>query len=357
MTPIEYYQYQCLQGLIVEDPYQLEVMQRLQSLYDTLVAESHRRSGLLGMLRQPKLVKGLYIWGGVGRGKTFMMDCFFNALPFSNKLRIHFHPFMRHVQEQLKHYQGVKNPLDQIAADIAKKAMVLCFDEFVVSDIADAIVLAKLLDALFKRGVCLVATSNVVPDELYKHGLQRNNFLPAIALLKQHTDVLHIQTETDYRLRYLKDAGVFYYPNDDYAEKRMEKTFSVLSHEDNEINANDITVYDRKIRVVKEVEGVVWFDFNVICKPPRSQHDYLELVSRYHTIFVSNIPRIAVDDNNTITLFIRFIDVLYDARTKLVFSAAVPVGEIYTEGRFTFEFERTKSRLTEMQSEMYLKNE
>ena len=229
MTPIAYYQQQCQQGLIIEDPHQLAIMRQLEALYEALTAESSRRSGLLGRWRQPRLVKGLYIWGGVGRGKTFMMDCFYNALPFSNKLRIHFHPFMRHVHERLKHYQGKKNPLDLVAADIAKKALVLCFDEFIVSDIADAIVLARLLDALFKQGVCLVATSNVPPDDLYKHGLQRHNFLPAIALLNQHTQVTNIQTEIDYRLRYLKDAGVFYFPNDDYAQKRMEKTFSVLS--------------------------------------------------------------------------------------------------------------------------------
>lgn len=354
MDPINYYHNQCREGLIIEDPHQLVVIQQLQALYKALVVESERRSGLLGSWRTKRLVRGLYIWGGVGRGKTFMMDCFFNALPFSNKLRMHFHPFMRHVHEQLKHYQGKKNPLDLVAADIAKKALVLCFDEFVVTDIADAIVLARLLDALFKQGVCLVATSNVQPNELYKHGLQRHNFLPAIALLKQHTQVSHIQTEIDYRLRYLKDAGVFYYPNDDDAQKHMEKTFSVLSHEDNEINDRDITVYDRKIRVVKEVENVVWFDFNVICRPPRSQHDYLVLVSSYHTIFISDIPQINADANDTITLFIRLIDVMYDAKTKLVFSAAVPIEQIYPAGRFTFEFERTKSRLVEMQSENYL---
>jgi cell division protein ZapE len=200
-----------------------------------------------------------------------------------------------------------------------------------------------------------VATSNVKPDDLYKHGLQRHNFLPAIALLKHHTQESSIQTDIDYRLRYLKDAGVFYFSSDVAAQKKMEKTFSVLSHEDNVVNENEITVCERNIRVVKEVEGVVWFDFNVICKPPRSQHDYLELVSRYRTLFISNIPQINAEAKDTISLFIRLIDVLYDAKTKLVFSAAVPIDQIYPEGQFVFDFARTKSRLVEMQSESYIK--
>ena len=356
MTPLDDYYKQCREGLIIEDAHQLAVMERLQQLYDALLLESRRQSGLMGMLRKTKLVCGLYVWGGVGSGKTFMMDCFFNRLPFENKLRMHFHPFMRYVHEQLKHYQGKKNPLELVANDIAKKAKVLCFDEFVVADIADAIILARLLDALFAQGVCLVATSNVKPDDLYKNGLQRTNFLPAIALLKKHTQEVHVQTEIDYRLRYLKDAGVFYCPNNASAQQRMEKTFSVLSHEDNVINQDLITVCDRAVRVVKEVEGVVWFDFNVLCRPPRSQHDYLELVTRYHTLFISNIPQIAAESKDIILLFIRLIDVLYDAKTKLVFSAAVPVAEIYPEGQFSFEFERTQSRLIEMQSEDYLNN-
>lgn len=355
MSPLECYQQQCRLGAIIEDPHQLVVMQALERLYQALNKEAARRTGLSRFLASPKAVKGLYIWGGVGRGKTFMMDCFYQTLPFNNKLRMHFHPFMRHVHEQLKQYQGKTNPLDWVAADIAKKAMVLCFDEFVVSDIADAMVFVRLLDELFKKGVCLVATSNVKPDDLYKNGLQRYSFLPAIALLKQHTSEINIQTETDYRLRYLKDAGVFYCPNDDYAMGRMEKTFSVLSHEDNDINNNKIMVCGRPIHVVKEVDGVAWFDFNAICRPPRSQHDYLELASRYHTILMSDMRQIKAEEKDIILLLIRLVDVLYDAKTKLVFSSAVPLEQIYPEGQFAFEFERTKSRLIEMQSENYLK--
>jgi cell division protein ZapE len=350
---IDEYHNQCRLGDITEDQAQLTVMRQLQALYEQLASEAGR--GITSWLRAPKTPQGLYVWGGVGAGKTFMMDCFYHALPFGRKMRMHFHPFMRHVHEQLKYYQGKKNPLELVARDIAKKARVLCFDEFVVSDIADAIILARLLDALFKQGVCLVATSNVKPDDLYKNGLQRHSFLPAIALLKKYTQEVHIQTAVDYRLRYLKDAGVFYCPDDENAKQRMEKTFSVLSHEDNEINTNSITVCERAIRVVKEVENVVWFDFDVICKPPRSQHDYLELVTRYHTIFISHIPQIKAEQHDRITLFIRLIDVLYDAKIKLVFSAAVPIAQIYPEGRFEFEFGRTQSRLLEMQSESYLR--
>ena len=235
--------------------------------------------------------------------------------------------------------------------------MVLCFDEFVVSDITDAMLLARSLDALFKLGVCLIATSNVEPDQLYKNGLQRRSFLPAIELLKRHTKVMHIQTDVDYRLRYLKDAGVFYCPDDQKAAEKMEKTFSVLSHEDNVINQTDIMICERRINVIKEVEGLVWFNFKAICNVPRSQHDYLEIVKQYHTVFISHIPQIASLQKDKIMLFIRLIDVLYDARTKLVFSSSVPIDQIYFDGQFVFDFARTRSRLIEMQSESYLRND
>lgn len=353
MDPITYYQENCREGVILEDPRQMSVMTHLQRVYVDLLAERQRKSGLFGKLRRKQLVHGAYIWGGVGCGKTFMMDCFYQALPFKEKMRMHFHPFMRFIHEQLKLYQGKKNPLDLIAAEIGKAHHVLCFDEFVVSDITDAMLLARLLDALFKQGVCLVSTSNVKPDDLYKNGLQRRSFFPAIALLKKYADVIHIQTDIDYRLRYLKDAGVFYYPNDDLAKRKMEKTFSVLSHEDNAINENEIIICDRPIKVVKEVEKCVWFDFDMICSAPRSQHDYLELVKKYPTIFISDINQITPNSKDKIMLFIRLIDVLYDAKTKLVFSSSVPIEKIYPEGQFIFEFARTRSRLIEMQSEAY----
>jgi len=353
MSLITQYLAQCQQGLILKDQHQLAVLEKLQIVHDKLIAHWKQQASLLGFVFKPRAVTGLYIWGSVGCGKTFMMDCFYNALPFDKKMRMHFHAFMHYVQQELTKLQGKKNPLEIIAKKIAKRTLVLCFDEFIVNDIADAIILTKLLEALFKQNLCLVTTSNTQPDQLYLKGLQRNNFLPAIKLLKNHTEVIPIETNTDYRLRYLKDAGVFYFPHDAQALQKLEKTFSVLTHEDHDVSYEPLAVNDRSIKVVKTVETVAWFDFNALCQPPRSQQDYLEIVKRFHTVFLSHIPQISSDAHNTILLLIRLIDVLYDARTKLIFSAAVPITEIYPSGRFHQEFTRTASRLLEMQSETY----
>jgi cell division protein ZapE len=352
MTPLDYYQEQCRSGQIVQDQQQVLALEHLDQLCQNLLGENRKRSSLFAALRKPRLVKGMYLWGGVGIGKTFLMDCFYHTLPIANKIRLHFHQFMSFVHVELKKHQGKKEPLQLIAAELAQKAQVLCFDEFFVSDIADAMLLGRLLEALFAEGVCLVTTSNVEPDELYKNGLQRQHFLPAIALLKQGVEVLHLTGDTDYRLRHLKHAGVFYIPNDESAQNNMEKSFSLLSNNEPALT-DDLELFERKIPVIKQTSELVWFDFKVICGIPRSQEDYLALAHKYSTIFVSDLPILPPQSRDKISLFIKLVDVLYDARRRLVISAEAPMEKIYVQGRLSFEYTRTLSRLQEMQSEDY----
>jgi cell division protein ZapE len=352
MNPLNYYLKQVSEGVIVADDQQLELMRALQKTHHDLLLEHKKRAKLSLILRKPQVVSGHYIWGGVGIGKTFLMDCFYHCIPFQEKMRIHFHAFMKMVHHELKKHQGEKNPLQIIAKKIAKKHMLICFDEFFVADIVDAMLLARLLEALFSNGVCLVTTSNVEPDELYKRGLQRPLFLPAIALIKQHTTVTHVSTIVDYRLRYLKMAGVYYTPNNAHAKEQMEKSFSILS-KNQEQHHLPIVVCERPIKIKKQSGDVVWFDFKAICKPPRSQQDYLAIAEKYKTIFISNVPVIPPEANDIICLFIRMVDVFYDAHIRLVVSSEVKVDEIYTQGTMAFEFARTRSRLFEMQSESY----
>lgn len=351
MTPIEYYYKQCNTGLVLADDYQLAVLQHLQEIHKNLLQENQHRSSLFSLLRKPRSVQGLYMWGGVGIGKTFLMDCFYHSLPLTNKLRMHFHPFMRMIHQELKKHEGEKNPLEKIAKELANKTMLICFDEFFVSDIADAMLLAQLFNALFSQGVCLVATSNVKPDDLYLKGLQRQLFLPAIALIKEKTTVLHIPTITDYRLLHAKNSGFFYTPNNEAAIQKMEVHFRHYA-QGLPVSCHPVEICGRMIPINKQAGEVIWFDFDKLCAVPRSQHDYLEIAHRYTTVFISNIPKIS--SNNIINLFIRLVDVFYDSRIRLIFSAAFPINEIYTQGYMLADYARVRSRLQEMQAENYL---
>jgi cell division protein ZapE len=356
MTPLDYYNEQVKKGLIFSDPEQLVALNKLELVQQALIEETQKRSSLLSFMRSPKLVKGIYLWGGVGIGKTFLMDCFYHTLPFVNKKRMHFHQFMQLVHNQLTQHQGEKDPLQVIAKELSQQACVLCFDEFFVSDITDAMLLGRLISALFSFGVCLVTTSNVEPDALYKNGLQRSQFLPAIALIKNDTTVMHMPATTDYRLRHLKEAGVFYTPLDEKSKQSMEKTFEVLT-EGQQIQTQPVNICGRDINVIKSTQDVVWFEFDAICHVPRSQKDYLEIAQKFKTVFISDIPIIESNEKDTICLFISLIDVLYDARIRLVFSAAEPVEQIYNRGYMIMEFTRTNSRLLEMQSLDYFSGE
>jgi cell division protein ZapE len=356
MNPLDYYREQCKQNKIFEDPQQLNALENLQRVFFQLIEENKKRTRWYAWFRKPHLIPGIYLWGGVGIGKTLLMDCFYKCLPFENKMRMHFHQFMQLVHNDLTKYQGHADPLQLIADEIAKKVLVLCFDELYVSDITDAMLLGRLLRALFDRGVCLIATSNTEPDDLYKHGLQRSQFLPAIAALKLNMQVIHIPTTIDYRLRHLKEAGVFYTPLDDVARENMEKTFLVLA-EDNAISTEPIEIFGRSIRVKKRTDNIVWFDFAELCTVPRSQKDYLAIAEKYHTVFVSDIPIIPPNSKDLICLFISMVDVFYDAGTRLVISAAEPVSQIYSRGYMILEYTRTNSRLLEMQSLDYFAGE
>lgn len=356
MTPLDYYHQQAQQGVIQEDPNQLVVMQHLHNLYNLLINEQKKREGLFTFWRRPKLVKGLYLWGGVGIGKTFMMDCFFQSLPFPNKLRMHFYQFMQQIHKRLTNHQGEKNPLDQIAKEIATNTLVLCFDELFVSDITDAMLLSRLFNGLFSNGVCLIATSNVAPDNLYKNGLQREQFIPTIDFIKKYTNVISIPTQIDYRLRHLKEAGVFYTPLNDETSEKMERSFRALT-EGKSFSVDPIEIAGRSIRIKKQVGDIIWFDFTDLCSVPRSQQDYLKIAEQYRIVFISDIPVIQENEKDRICLFISMVDVFYDKRVRLVISAAESVPQLYHRGYMILEYTRTHSRLLEMQSTDYFSSE
>ena len=325
----------------------------------------------LGRRRQPP--KGLYLWGGVGRGKTWLMDMFYDSLPGSclpgdclpenslsaaaaqGKRRTHFHRFMQEVHRRLAELQGSKAPLQRIAADIAKHTRVLCFDEFFVDDIGDAMILSGLLQALFARGVCLVATSNCHPEQLYPNGLQRQRFLPAIALLKQHTEVVELTGSTDYRLRSLSQARLYHSPAGPKADESLLKLFHQLTTDPSRIARDcSIEILARPLTARYCADDVIWFDFSVLCDGPRSTHDYIELAHLYHGLIVSNIPALNDSALDKTRRFISLVDELYDRSVKLILSAAAPLAELYQGQSLAFEFRRTHSRLQEMQSQAYL---
>lgn len=338
-------------------------MGHLDQLYRALVS-SHGRPkkpgifrGLFGGDNGPFWVPvgGLYFWGGVGRGKTYLMDVFYDALPFAEKKRTHFHRFMRHVHQELKTVDGQKDPLLLVADRFAEQTRVLCFDEFFVSDITDAMILGGLMEALFARGVTLVATSNIVPDGLYKDGLQRSRFLPAIDLIKQHTVTVNVDGGVDYRLRVLERAELYHCPLDYEADISLRRSFDSLAPEIGQADL-EIEIEGRGIPVRWVADDVAWFDFLALCDGPRSQNDYIELAREYHAILISNVP-LFDDSDDQARRFINLVDEFYDRNVKLVLSAAVPLNELYQGGRLGFEFERTQSRLLEMQSHDYLARE
>lgn len=363
LSPLGRYELDLQRDDFRRDSSQAQAVQHLQTLYDALVADwqLHQSSAFSGILKklfgstEKTLIKGLYFWGGVGRGKTYLMDNFFESLPFPQKMRMHFHRFMRRVHNELTKLDGQKNPLQKVADIIAAEARIICFDEFFVSDITDAMILGTLMSELFERGVVLVATSNIVPDGLYKDGLQRARFLPAIELLKKHTQVVNVDGGVDYRLRALEQAELYHYPLDANADLSLQKSFrSLLSVPADEKTNEVLIVEGREIRSRYSAEGVVWFDFEAICDGPRSQNDYIEISKEYHSVFISNVPALGRVNDDQARRFVNLVDEFYDRHVKLVLSAAMPLAELYSDGKLNFEFQRTISRLLEMQSVEYL---
>ena len=363
LSPIQRYELDLQRDDFWRDASQQNAVQKLQELYEALVADWRKPTpSLLGGLlkkitgnKDKTPIKGLYFWGGVGRGKTYLMDNFFESLPFPQKLRTHFHRFMRRVHAELTLLDGQKNPLQKVAAIIATEAKVICFDEFFVSDITDAMILGTLMSELFAQGVVLVATSNIVPDGLYKDGLQRARFLPAIALLKSHTEVVNVDGGVDYRLRALEQAELYHTPLDAEADKSLHKSFRSLLASASEQKTNEVLMVEgREIQSRYSAEGVVWFDFDAICDGPRSQNDYIELSREYHSVFISNVPGLGRANDDQARRFVNLVDEFYDRHVKLVLSAERPLAQLYSEGKLNFEFQRTLSRLLEMQSREYL---
>jgi len=335
------------------DPAQQRAIDALERCATEWAAYKQKRSNSLKKLfNRPDVPQGVYMFGGVGRGKSFLMDCFFQAVPIRRKTRLHFHEFMREVHRELRDLQGTVNPLDVLGQRMAQRYKLICFDEFHVADVTDAMILHRLLDALFKAGVGFVTTSNFHPDALYPGGLHRDRILPAIELLKSRLEVLSVDNGTDYRRRTLNHIELYHCPLGPQADEAMERTFNELAEAGDQDAV--MTIESRQIRAVRRAGGVIWFDFRTLCGGPRSQNDYLEIASQFHTVLLSNVPQMAVRQASEARRFTWLVDVLYDRRVKLVMSAAVPPEELYVEGPMSHEFPRTVSRLTEMQSQEFL---
>nr|WP_301541934.1 cell division protein ZapE [Shewanella sp. KJ2020] len=346
------------------DPAQEIAVKALQRVYEDLTAAEEPSSVItklftaIGLTSAPAATKGLYLWGGVGRGKTYLMDTFYDALPGDKKLRAHFHRFMHQLHLDLDSLKGTRDPLLVIAKQMAAKYRVICFDEFFVSDITDAMLLGTLFQALFKEGVVLVATSNIIPDDLYKNGLQRARFLPAIALINQHCEVLNVDSGIDYRLRTLEQAEIYHYPLDAQADTNLLHYFEQLAPEA-EVSTEAIEIEGREIQIRQQAQGVLLADFRALCDGPRSQRDYMELARIYHTVLVSGIEQMGafLTGDDIARRFLAMVDEFYERNVKLIVSAQVPLEDIYADGLLSFEFRRCRSRLIEMQSHDYLKTE
>jgi cell division protein ZapE len=338
------------------DPAQRVAIRHLERLRVELTEAAAAPLGkrlLRGLTNNGAAPRGVYLWGGVGRGKTWLMDLFYASLTVPAKRRTHFYRFMQEVHTDLKRLKGMQSPLDGVADKIAKKARVICFDELFVSDIADAMILAGLFGALMKRGVALVFTSNVKPKDLYKNGLQRDRFLPTIALIEKNGDVVAVDGGVDYRLRQLTAAPIYLRSGDAGTLKKLEELFDDLSDEDVE-SGGDISVNGRKIKVVRESENVIWFEFAALCEGPRAPADYVAIASEYQSVIIANVPVFGTDSDNAARRFISVIDEFYDRGVNVILSAAAAPAELYKGEKLKFEFQRTSSRLVEMQSKEYL---
>ena len=355
MKTIEFYH----QGLKARgyqsDPAQLRAVERLQQCEDEWIAYKEIRSNnFKKAIFKPALPQGLYLWGGVGRGKSFLMDCFYAASPLEKKIRIHFHEFMREVHRELHELSGLSDPLDELAKRISNRYRLICFDEFHINDIADAMILYRLLSALFEDRVQFVMTSNYRPDQLYPNGLHRDRLIPAIKLLEEQLEVLNVDAGNDYRRVQMAQVEAYLTPLNEKTDQRLLDMFHGLIGHQPEVTRPVLNIESRELRPLHMADGVVWFDFQTLCCGPRSQNDYLEISKQFHTVILSGVPYMPPRMTNEARRFIWLIDVLYDHKNKLILSAEVPAPDLYTEGQITSEFSRTVSRLIEMQSRDYL---
>ena len=359
MTPGERYRDELARGVLLPDPAQAALVEELDRVHRSLLAR--RDAGLLSRLARrlgggSEPARGLYVWGGVGRGKTHLVDLFYRASGLDPKLRIHFHRFMHHVHGELNALPDREDPLEIVAARIAKRARVLCFDEFHVSDITDAMILGRLLAGLFERGTTLVATSNIEPSRLYADGLQRERFLPAIDLIERHTKVVRLESGADYRLRALERARTWYSPLGPDADRGLAECFGALAPED-AVDGGALTILGRSVSSVRHAEGIAWFDFETLCGGPRSVADYIEIARDFHSVILSSVPVLDDERRDPVRRFIHLVDELYERNVNLIVSAAAPPDGLYRGRRLAEPFERTRSRLVEMRSTDYLGRE
>lgn len=360
MTPQQQYQHDLQRTDFIADPAQAMAVSHLEGLYHRILAPKPEvKTSLLSRLlkREQDIdatpVKGLYFWGGVGRGKTYLVDTFYECLPTERKMRVHFHRFMHRVHQEMQQLSAQSDPLEIVADRFKAETDIICFDEFFVSDITDAMILGTLFDALFRRGITLVATSNIPPDELYRNGLQRARFLPAIALINQHCDIVNVDSGIDYRLRTLEQAEIYHYPLDTQAERNIEQYFTQLSVEPR-TQDKAIEINNRMLSTRHEADGVVHFTFQTLCQTARSQTDYMEIARIYHTVLVSEVIQMGEKEDDAARRFIAMVDEFYERNVKLIMSAQTDLAQLYSDGRLEFEFKRCCSRLIEMQSHDYL---
>lgn len=359
MTPWEKYQDDLSLIDFQYDAAQENAVKELQRLYDELTDPERKPSWRVklqqafGTAMAKPTIQGIYFWGGVGRGKTYLVDTFYECLPFENKMRVHFHRFMHRVHDELTLLAGKEDPLKIIAKKLSTEARVICFDEFFVSDITDAMILGTLMEELFRHGLVLVATSNIIPDKLYHNGLQRARFLPAIELINQNTRVVNVDSGVDYRLRTLEQAELYHFPLDDEATTNLQTYFLQLAPEEGRFDVS-IQIEGRSIPAMRDADGVVMFTFRAICDGPRSQSDYIEISRIYHSVLVANVEQMGGSSDDVARRFIAMVDEFYERKVKLIMSGEVALEDLYPEGRLSFEFQRCLSRLQEMQSREYL---
>lgn len=363
MSPSARYQVDLQRADFIEDGAQQLAVRHLQRLFDELllpVATMPKANFWQKITGQhpepPPTINGLYFWGGVGRGKTYLMDTFYDCLPFDNKLRVHFHHFMQRIHTDLQQLKGQVDPLKVVAANLVQQTRIICFDEFFVTDITDAMILGTLFEYLFAEGMILVATSNIPPDDLYRNGLQRARFLPAIDLIKRHCDVVNVDSGVDYRLRTLQQANLYHWPITAEASASLTEYFADLSGGEARWE-QEISVNNRALQTIAESEDVLYMDYEELCCTPRSQLDYIELAHRYQTVIMANVVAMGPETSDATRRFIALVDEFYERRVKLIVSASVPMNKLYQSGRLEFEFQRTLSRLIEMQSQEYLVQE
>ena len=369
---LDSYQESIANGELMPDPHQREVVESLQSVADELLSTNFastpsaaREKGFRKFFGIGKAaaretvgpVRGLYIWGGVGRGKTHLVDLFFENLPINEKLRLHFHRFMVLVHRELKQHPNVQDPLEIVAREFARENRLLCLDEIHVHDITDAMLLGELFRHLFNQGVTLITTSNVQPDGLYHNGLQRQRFLPAIALLEQHTRVLHVGGDMDYRTRALEQAGTYHLTTGDSADEKLRAEFHALTGIERHHGSRSLMINNRELSVVMWDDGIAWFTFTQLCDAPRSTDDYIQIAEYFHTVMVSDVPVMGTLQDDAARRFVNMIDEFYDRSVNLVVSAEAEPMDLYTGKRLEFAFERTASRLQEMQSHEYIARE